>query len=86
MADEGARGIQSFQTLLRLLLVTGGRHKNPSLAAIVGQMHFGHAYQSNTRIAKLTFDECSNFFAQGLAHALTMMFLSPIFHNSAFGS
>src|SRR5579864_2403423 len=84
MPDIAASWIQSFQALLCFFIATRSGDENPRRLAATLQMHLAHADQSDAGVAQLSFDESPQFLAQRLLQALTMMFLSPVFHSSRF--
>src|SRR5947209_108436 len=82
VADERPSCGQSFHAALALFLAAVDHDQNSRRTAVFGHLDCGDSRKTNTWIAQFTFDDGFNFFPQGLAQALTMVFLPAPFHAS----
>ena len=80
MADKRCRCRQPLQTLLAFFLASMYHDQHSRGAAVAGEFYRSHAGKANSGISQLAFDNGFNFFFQGLAQALPMIFLSAPLH------
>ena len=67
-------GFQTFQTLIRILVIAFDIDPDFRGPSIVGHLHSGHAHQSDPRIRQFAFDQRLDLLAQGFAHPPAMIF------------
>ena len=80
MTDIGLRRVQTFHAALGFIVIPFYINQNMRRSAIFGQLHSGHADQTDARIAQLTFHERLNFLAQGFAQTSAMIFDCALLH------
>ncbi len=80
MPDIGLGGVEAFHATLGLVGVAFHIHQNLRRAAIVGDLHAGHADQADAWIAEFTLDQRFNLLAQGFAQPSAMIFDRALLH------